>query len=137
MRCCKSIKNKKGFTLVELIVVIAIIAILTAVLVPIIGNYTATAAQNTAQQCAGEAKTTISNCLSAYAANGVITASTGVTVTGTASGTPTVSSGDTGLNALIQNALLGMDDGDSFTAVIANNACTSVTYTRGSITVTV
>ncbi len=35
----KLLKNKKGFTLIELIVVIAILAILAAILIPSITNY--------------------------------------------------------------------------------------------------
>lgn len=45
----KMMKNKKGFTLIELIVVIAILGILAAVLVPSIGNYI-TRANNSAAQ---------------------------------------------------------------------------------------
>lgn len=45
----RKLREKKGFTLVELIVVIAIIAILTAVLVPLIGNWTQQAAYTTLQ----------------------------------------------------------------------------------------
>ena len=46
----KLLKNKKGFTLIELIVVIAILAILAAILIPSIMNYIseATEAKNTA-----------------------------------------------------------------------------------------
>ncbi len=43
----RKLRAKKGFTLVELIVVIAIIAILTAVLVPLVGNYVQQAAYTT------------------------------------------------------------------------------------------
>lgn len=39
----KLIKNKKGFTLIELIVVIAILAVLAAILIPSIMNYVAKA----------------------------------------------------------------------------------------------
>lgn len=44
----KMLKNKKGFTLVELIVVIAILGILAAVLVPSISNYVNRANENAA-----------------------------------------------------------------------------------------
>ena len=46
------LKNKKGFTLVELIVVIAIITILTSVMIPLIARYSAQASYTTLQDAA-------------------------------------------------------------------------------------
>lgn len=60
----RKLKEKKGFTLVELIVVIAIIAILTAVLVPLIGNWTQQAAYTTLQDGAQTISNSINNALS-------------------------------------------------------------------------
>lgn len=60
----RKLKEKKGFTLVELIVVIAIIAILTAVLVPLIGNWTQQAAYTTLQDGAQTVSNSINNALS-------------------------------------------------------------------------
>ena len=48
----RKLQNKKGFTLVELIVVIAIIAILTAVIIPLVGRYSAQATYTTLQDAA-------------------------------------------------------------------------------------
>lgn len=59
----RKLREKKGFTLVELIVVIAIIAILTAVLVPMIGNWTQQAAYTTLQDGAQTISNSINNAI--------------------------------------------------------------------------
>lgn len=46
----KNLKNKKGFTLVELVIVIAVIAILAAVLIPTFSNVIEKANESAAQQ---------------------------------------------------------------------------------------
>jgi len=45
----KKRKNKKAFTLIELIVVIAIIGVLVAILVPVMGNFVSSAQNATAK----------------------------------------------------------------------------------------
>jgi prepilin-type N-terminal cleavage/methylation domain-containing protein len=74
----KKLLNKKGFTLIELIVVIAIIAILAAILIPALLNYItqATIARNTA------------NARSLYTAAALegATSATGAITTGTIGG---------------------------------------------------
>ncbi len=59
----RKLREKKGFTLVELIVVIAIIAILTAVLVPLIGNWTQQAAYTTLQDGAQTISNSVNNAM--------------------------------------------------------------------------
>lgn len=66
----RKLKNKKGFTLVELIVVIAIIAVLTAVIVPLIGRYSTQAAYTTLQDAAKTISDNINTCLSSVSMEG-------------------------------------------------------------------
>ncbi len=51
----KNLKNKKGFTIVELVIVIAVIAILAAVLIPTFGSVIDNAKESAAMQDARNA----------------------------------------------------------------------------------
>ena len=96
--------NKKGFTLIELIVVIAIIAILAAILIPALLNYINAANRSKAQ----------SDCRTAYTAAALLAAtSPGTAYTQPAGYTITIVYNGTGVNA---NAI------DTF-------SCTNGTYT--------
>ena len=64
IKMIQKLKNKKGFTLVELIVVIAIIAILTAVIVPLIARYSAQAQYTTLQDAAQTISNSANNAMS-------------------------------------------------------------------------
>ncbi|MCM1298996.1 MAG: type II secretion system GspH family protein [Firmicutes bacterium] len=64
------LKRKKGFTLVELIVVIAIVAVLTAVIVPLIGQYSTQAAYTTLQDGAKTISNDLNTCMSTYSSKG-------------------------------------------------------------------
>lgn len=66
MNLRKKVKNKKGFTLIELIIVIVIIAILAAIAIPALMNYIGKAKQS---QVEGEAATVKSAVAAAYAAS--------------------------------------------------------------------
>ena len=77
----RKLKEKKGFTLVELIVVIAIIAILTAVLVPLIGNWTQQAAYTTLQDAAQTVSNSVNEAMSKVTMGGAPASITKLEVT--------------------------------------------------------
>ena len=72
IKMIQKLKNKKGFTLVELIVVIAIIAILTAVIVPLIARYSAQARYTTLMDAAQTISNSANNAMSDANQKGVV-----------------------------------------------------------------
>lgn len=140
----RKLQNKKGFTLVELIVVIAIIAILTAVIVPLVGRYSAQATYTTLQDGAQTISTNVATCLSDATKNGTVLKLNGVTGT-KASGTltitlydatntavtPAAGSQEAKLVTAIQESLgTAVDNGGSFTAKFKKNAVEAVIYRK-------
>ena len=82
MNKIRKLREKKGFTLVELIVVIAIIAILTAVLVPLINNWTQQAAYTTLDDSAQTVSNSINEAISKIVAGGAPLSSSVTYITG-------------------------------------------------------
>lgn len=76
------LREKKGFTLVELIVVIAIIAILTAVLVPLINNWSQQAAYAMLNDGAQTVSNVVNDAIAKFVAGGEPLVSHVDTVTG-------------------------------------------------------
>lgn len=136
------LRHKKGFTLVELIVVIAIIAILTAVVIPLVGRFSAQAAYSALQD---NAKTVASSTFTSLADATKLGSFVKVArVTGHKSGgTLDVSiydehgddKSDEGdyakLKTSVINALQSaLDDGSYFAARITANACDASIYSK-------
>lgn len=96
----RKLREKKGFTLVELIVVIAIIAILTAVLVPLISNWTQQAAYTMLQDSAQTISNTTNEAMSKVMMGGAIKTMDKITGQKGASGDVTIKvyNGDTDLS---------------------------------------
>ena len=86
----RKLQNKKGFTLVELIVVIAIIAILTAVIVPLVSRYTTQATYTSLQAGADSIQSQANAAIAAYSMTGKVFPYVVLTGEGSdADGTPT------------------------------------------------
>ncbi len=147
------LKNKKGFTLVELIVVIAIIAILTAIIVPLVGRYSAQARYTTLNDAASTISGAVNNGLSDANqigvinvagvtgnkdASGVLEVTVGtVTVSGTAGGTLTTTPTTGADKAQVRAAerihaslAAALPNNCAFGAAVASSACAGVIYTN-------
>ncbi len=94
--------NNKGFSLVELIIVIAIMAVLVGVLAPQFIKYVAQSRESTDLQNITEVKTAVE----AYAADNELDSTTKITVTATSGGTIAVS----GLPSGTDLTAYGVDD---------------------------
>ena len=108
----QKLKNKKGFTLVELIVVIAIIAILTAVIVPLVGRYAAQATYTTLQDGAQTVENTCNNVLSEVTRMGTVYKDKVVTGDKTG-GTLTVTAGSKSATATDADSITSTTDDDT------------------------
>ncbi|MDE6578949.1 MAG: prepilin-type N-terminal cleavage/methylation domain-containing protein [Ruminiclostridium sp.] len=141
----RKLQNKKGFTLVELIVVIAIIAILTAVIVPLVGRYSAQATYTTLQDGAKTVANSVDNVLSdatkmgtipnVYAVAGSKSGSTLTVDLYSASGTKITSptTVQTKIVSGTQTALTSaIPDGASFFCLVTANTVSATIYSTDS-----
>lgn len=138
----RKLREKKGFTLVELIVVIAIIAILTAVLVPLIGNWSAQARYTTLQDGAKTISNTVNIALSsstlkgATSCKGLHGTKTGGTLTITMVGSDGKDiAAPTGVDKDIAEETKDsleatLDNGSTFHVLISNNTVQGVIYSN-------
>lgn len=131
--------NNKGFSLVELIIVIAIMAILIVVLAPQYLKYVEKSRNSTDLQSATEFKSAIE----IYAADPEATQSfstTAVDVKFTSTGVSTVVDSDPAIKAALENAALSKDKlkcmskqkWDSFTLTLKAETNGSITWTYAS-----
>lgn len=149
MNKIRKLKEKKGFTLVELIVVIAIIAILTAVLVPLINNWSQQAAYTMLNDGAQTVSNAVNESISKIVAGGEPVISHIDTITGVKAsaaegslevtiGSATVKSTDTVANTDTAEERIAyeiakmldatMTDPCAFTATLSNGAVAGVVY---------
>lgn len=130
----RKLKNKKGFTLVELIVVIAIIAVLTAVIVPLIGRYSTQAAYTTLQDAAKTISDNLNTVMSAVSMEGTPANCTYIQGVKTSSGLTVTASGgasavDTKIAAKAKESLENtLPVGASFSAETKGGAVVGVIY---------
>jgi len=104
----KITKNNKGFSLIELIIVIAIMAVLVAIIAPNLTKYLGSSKKNTDKKNSDEIVSTIKTCITDFeTTNGDLISSTGTaTVTWSASGSTVLgTSNDTSFKALVDAAI--------------------------------
>ena len=124
----KLMKNKKGFTLIELIVVMIIIAILAAFLIPSMFKYIDEAKQ---QSVVGEAR-------SVYIASELVVtkAYAGSSAVGTQTIDSTTTDPDEAEIVSSINDYANITAIGTYSVVITDNKVTSIIYTKGGVKVT-
>ena len=157
IKMIQKLKNKKGFTLVELIVVIAIIAILTAVIVPLIARYSAqaqyTTLQDAAQTISNSANNALSDgnqvsalnikCISGAKSGGVLTiylggaiySSNGTTTSASHAANAASKGEERAAERLVESLATTLPDTCAFYAEINQSAVAGVVYTNAAVTI--
>lgn len=119
----RALKEKQGFTLIELVVVIAILGILAAIIVPSLSSYVTTAKTNTSMANARTVYTAVELAM----ATGEWDAPAGTYSTGTTSTIPTA----------VAKYVGSIGSGDSYSILVTTaGVVDSVTYTTNSTSAT-
>ncbi len=102
--------NNKGFTLVEIVIVIVIIAILAAMLVPALTQWIDKSKMKTFTSACGTIKTSVASCISEeYATNSQVNSLTGITDAATRIGNDIGKQVETVAKATVQAGTISND----------------------------
>ena len=102
----KLTKNNKGFSLIELIIVIAIMAVLVAIIAPNLTKYLGSSKKNTDSKNLDEIESTLKTCITDYeTSNGDLISVAGGTLTCAWSGGALTSTGDTTFDGIVNAAI--------------------------------
>ena len=144
----KITKNNKGFSLIELIIVIAIMAVLVAIIAPNLTKYLGSSKTKTDQKNADELASQLQTCITEYDTDNstslgasIKTSTMKISWSGktATSASPAVSAFDTIVNQNITSDTKSKEDGTAAKADIKYNSSTkvySITVTVGSATAT-